>query len=137
MASLWHWQRSMHAAAIDSVESWTYQLSCALAISAEVVCTVFHDNMGVQGLWILLEPVGRRVNIEALTNKRLAVGERTGSSTILYLKHWSLSASSLFVLRADPQRCCAPHGSRECSGLRSATAVTAEPGLAESFKLLD
>ena len=30
--------------------------------------------MGVQGLWSLLEPVGRRVNIEALTNKRLAVG---------------------------------------------------------------
>ncbi|KAK9904154.1 hypothetical protein WJX75_005482 [Coccomyxa subellipsoidea] len=29
--------------------------------------------MGVQGLWVLLEPVGRRVNIEALTNKRLAV----------------------------------------------------------------
>ncbi|KAL0021716.1 hypothetical protein WJX79_006455 [Trebouxia sp. C0005] len=29
--------------------------------------------MGVQGLWPLLEPVGRRVNIEALTNKRLAV----------------------------------------------------------------
>ena len=31
--------------------------------------------MGVQGLWVLLEPVGRRVNIEALTNKRLAIGE--------------------------------------------------------------
>lgn len=30
--------------------------------------------MGVQGLWVLLEPVGRRVNIEALTNKRLAIG---------------------------------------------------------------
>ena len=30
--------------------------------------------MGVSGLWPLLEPVGRRVNIEALTNKRLAVG---------------------------------------------------------------
>ena len=30
--------------------------------------------MGVKGLWPLLEPVGRRVNIEALTNKRLAVG---------------------------------------------------------------
>jgi hypothetical protein len=32
--------------------------------------------MGVQGLWSLLEPVGRRVNIEAIQNKRLAVGER-------------------------------------------------------------
>lgn len=31
--------------------------------------------MGVQGLWTLLEPVGRRVNIEAIANKRLAVGE--------------------------------------------------------------
>ena len=30
--------------------------------------------MGVQSLWTLLEPCGRRVNIEALTNKRLAVG---------------------------------------------------------------
>jgi DNA excision repair protein ERCC-5 len=29
--------------------------------------------MGVQGLWTLLEPVGRRVNIEAIANKRLAV----------------------------------------------------------------
>ncbi len=30
--------------------------------------------MGVKGLWELLEPVGRRVNIETLTHKRLAVG---------------------------------------------------------------
>ncbi|KAK9826114.1 hypothetical protein WJX81_004563 [Elliptochloris bilobata] len=29
--------------------------------------------MGVTGLWTLLEPVGRRVNIETLTNKRLAI----------------------------------------------------------------
>eukprot|EP00898_Chlorokybus_atmophyticus_P006635 jgi/Chlat1/6973/Chrsp52S06650 len=29
--------------------------------------------MGVQGLWSLLEPVGRRVSVEALGNKRLAV----------------------------------------------------------------
>lgn len=32
--------------------------------------------MGVKGLWPLLEPVGRRISIEALQNKRLAVGER-------------------------------------------------------------
>lgn len=32
--------------------------------------------MGVHGLWPLLEPVGRRINIEAITNKRLAVGAR-------------------------------------------------------------
>ncbi len=31
--------------------------------------------MGVQGLWSLLEPVGRRINIEALANKKVAVGE--------------------------------------------------------------
>jgi hypothetical protein len=29
----------------------------------------------VTGLWPLLEPCGRRINIEALRNKRLAVGE--------------------------------------------------------------
>lgn len=31
--------------------------------------------MGVHSLWTLLEPVGRRVNIEAIQNKRLAVGK--------------------------------------------------------------
>lgn len=31
--------------------------------------------MGVQGLWELLAPVGRRVSVEALGGKRLAVGE--------------------------------------------------------------
>lgn len=30
--------------------------------------------MGVTGLWPLLEPVGRRVSIQTLANKRLAVG---------------------------------------------------------------
>lgn len=30
--------------------------------------------MGVQGLWSLLEPVGRRVDIRAISNKKLAVG---------------------------------------------------------------
>ncbi len=29
--------------------------------------------MGVHGLWPLLEPVGRRVNIETLSHKRLAI----------------------------------------------------------------
>ena len=29
--------------------------------------------MGVQGLWTLLEPVGKRVNVETLTNKKVAV----------------------------------------------------------------
>lgn len=32
--------------------------------------------MGVTGLWPLLEPVGRRINVEALSNKRLAIGKR-------------------------------------------------------------
>lgn len=39
--------------------------------------------MGVQGLWPLLEPVGRRVNIEALTNKRLAVGMYWSHTVVL------------------------------------------------------
>jgi hypothetical protein len=30
--------------------------------------------MGVKGLWALLEPCGRRVNVEALQNKCFAVG---------------------------------------------------------------
>ena len=30
--------------------------------------------MGVTGLWTLLEPVGRRINIEAISGKSLAVG---------------------------------------------------------------
>jgi len=31
--------------------------------------------MGVMGLWPLLEPVGRRVNIETLAGKKVAIGE--------------------------------------------------------------
>lgn len=34
--------------------------------------------MGVTGLWPLLEPVGRRVNIETLAGKKVAIGEREG-----------------------------------------------------------
>ncbi len=34
--------------------------------------------MGVTGLWPLLEPVGRRINVETLSNKRLAIGEGEG-----------------------------------------------------------
>ena len=34
--------------------------------------------MGVTGLWPLLEPVGRRISIEALQNKWLAIGECPG-----------------------------------------------------------
>lgn len=30
--------------------------------------------MGVSGLWTLLEPVGKRVNIKSLAGKTLAVG---------------------------------------------------------------
>ena len=35
-------------------------------------------TMGVTGLWPLLEPVGRRINVETLSNKRLAIGEGEG-----------------------------------------------------------
>jgi hypothetical protein len=38
--------------------------------------------MGVKGLWTVLEPVGRRVNIEAISNKRLAVGKCMLQSTV-------------------------------------------------------
>lgn len=37
--------------------------------------TLPHATMGVTGLWSLLEPCGRRVNIETLAGKRIAVGE--------------------------------------------------------------
>lgn len=30
--------------------------------------------MGVQGLWDLLAPVGRRVSVETLAGKKLAIG---------------------------------------------------------------
>ncbi len=43
--------------------------------------------MGVHGLWQLLEPVGRRVNIEAIANKRLAVGKRGPSR--MWLHSWA------------------------------------------------
>eukprot|EP00798_Chlamydomonas_sp_ICE-L_P030427 gene30427-35434_t len=33
--------------------------------------------MGVQNLWPLLEPVGRRVNIESIQNKKLAIDAST------------------------------------------------------------
>jgi len=31
--------------------------------------------MGVSGLWTLLEPCGRRIDIKALRGKRLAIGK--------------------------------------------------------------
>ncbi len=34
--------------------------------------------MGVKSLWQLLEPVGKRINIEALQGKKLAVGALQG-----------------------------------------------------------
>ena len=32
------------------------------------------QKMGVQGLWELLAPVGRRVSVETLSGKKLAIG---------------------------------------------------------------
>ena len=46
--------------------------------------------MGVQGLWTLLEPVGRRVNIEAIANKRLAVGRQGPTTLIRWGSAWLL-----------------------------------------------
>jgi hypothetical protein len=48
--------------------------------------------MGVQGLWTLIEPCGRRVNIEALTNKRLAVGTHSIRRQII-LSRYSCTSS--------------------------------------------
>ncbi len=56
--------------------------------------------MGVHGLWPLLEPVGRRVNIEALTNKRLAVGE----SFELVFRHLKVSFGTLVNTTRLPVR---------------------------------
>lgn len=41
--------------------------------------------MGVQGLWELLAPVGRRVSVETLANKRLAIGNSLRRSTSIVL----------------------------------------------------
>lgn len=36
-------------------------------------------------MWTLLEPVGRRVNIEAIANKRLAIGECVAQKSLAAL----------------------------------------------------
>ena len=53
--------------------------------------------MGVQGLWPLLEPVGRRINIQALAGKRLAVG------ALLQLLALAIPARASFKLPATFQ----------------------------------
>lgn len=52
--------------------------------------------MGVTGLWQLLEPVGRRVNIETLTNKRLAIGVQFVGVTYLIVVNscWRIAVAS-------------------------------------------
>jgi hypothetical protein len=45
--------------------------------------------MGVHGLWTLLEPVGRRIDIQAISNKRLAVGEYHSSTALAVLSSCS------------------------------------------------
>lgn len=42
--------------------------------------------MGVQGLWELLAPVGRRVSVEALANKTVAVGACPGGYALPLLR---------------------------------------------------
>ena len=51
--------------------------------------------MGVTGLWPLLEPVGRRVNIETLAGKKVAIGEFF--SFVFRLERGALSLAVLFV----------------------------------------
>ena len=41
--------------------------------------------MGVTGLWPLLEPVGRRVNIETLAGKKVAIGEEEEALDFFYV----------------------------------------------------
>jgi DNA excision repair protein ERCC-5 len=51
--------------------------------------------MGVQGLWELLAPVGRRVSVETLANKRLAIGKQiSGDQLQLYCIIFPASSSS-------------------------------------------
>ena len=57
--------------------------------------------MGVTGLWQLLEPVGRRVNIEALTNKRLAVGECHPGATTSGGVTSAAAADSVYMFPTD------------------------------------
>ena len=58
--------------------------------------------MGVKGLWPLLEPVGRRISIEALANKRLAVGKLSAHATRYVV-------TLLNSLRRLPRLPLAPH----------------------------
>jgi hypothetical protein len=58
--------------------------------------------MGVKDLWQLLEPVGRRINIEALTNKQLAVGARL-LPLLLYRARGIPPRSKLYFLEGDPE----------------------------------
>jgi hypothetical protein len=53
--------------------------------------------MGVTGLWPLLEPVGRRVNIETLAGKKVAIGEEcfSTSSLLVFFFAFASSLSSL------------------------------------------
>jgi hypothetical protein len=56
--------------------------------------------MGVHGLWTLLEPVGRRIDIQAISNKRLAVGAWPYLSVLLCgveQAHWPAAGSSACI----------------------------------------
>lgn len=62
--------------------------------------------MGVHGLWPLLEPVGRRINIEAITNKRLAVGKGL---------HAMLGAALAILANHAVHACAHMHASLTCA----------------------
>ena len=80
--------------------------------------------MGVKGLWPLLEPVGRRISIEALQNKRLAVGEAS-----------SLSHNSTAVSRLSGEPAAALLANK-VAGWRSPPLLLASPSLSSaSFPL--
>lgn len=57
------------------------------------VCSRILSVMGVSGLWTLLEPVGKRVNIKSLAGKTLAIGMcvcvNAGPCTDVFVSHWA------------------------------------------------
>lgn len=53
--------------------------------------------MGVHGLWELLAPVGRRVSVETLAGKRLAIGTPL-TQTLATLSYYFFNSFQLFRL---------------------------------------
>lgn len=63
--------------------------------------------MGVTGLWPLLEPVGRRVNIETLAGKKVAIGKQTKRRLFFPIRLEACGRLSSLMLRAFCRILCA------------------------------